>query len=192
MTTADNIRIFIFMESKTGNRPSLGWIDQWSDNVTFDPAAPSLFSEQVIWFFSFLFGTIAGAALLAVNISRAKEKVGIIWVLLFGFIYFIGSVLGYKAIIAYFVIQSVGPIFFFNTVGGVILNKFFWKKYIGAETKYRAKPFWIPLAICAFLVGMALIGRYVTDNIYNQFQDKARELNQSQNNIDAAIDSVRR
>jgi len=180
------------MESKTGNRPSQGWRYQWSDNVTFDPAAPSLFSEQVIWFFSFLFGTIAGAALLAVNISRAKEKVGIIWVLLFGFIYFIGSVLAYKAIIAYSVIQSVGPLFFFNAVGGVILNKFFWKKYIGVETEYRAKPFWIPLAICAFLVGMALIGRYVTDNIYNQFQDKARELKQSQSNMDSAIDPLHR
>jgi hypothetical protein len=38
-------------------------------------------------------------------------------------------------------------VFLLNTAGGLGLTSTFWDKYVGKETKYRAKPIWKPLII---------------------------------------------
>jgi hypothetical protein len=40
--------------------------------------------------------------------------------------------------------------------GAFVLNKYFWTKYIGEETKYRAKAIWTPLII-GLVIGGILI-----------------------------------
>ena len=44
-----------------------------------------------------------------------------------------------------------------NAAGGMILLLLFWNKYIGKETRHRARPVWIPLFIACLLI-IAIIG----------------------------------
>ncbi len=48
---------------------------------------PKYYSVKAIYAFSFLFSTIFGAVLMAINIKNTESKKGIPQVLLFGFLY---------------------------------------------------------------------------------------------------------
>ncbi len=105
-----------------------------------DPEAPLLYSKGVIFGFSILFSVLFGAIMLAINISKTKNRQKAIWVVLFGLIYVIASVL---------LAQNLGSTFSFILIifGAYLLEALFWNRYIGNSTLYRAKPVKIPLII---------------------------------------------
>lgn len=50
-----------------------------------------------------------------------------------------------------------------NAAGAWIMNQSFWNKHIGAETKYRAKPIWVPL-----IVSMLIMVPFILALIYGE------------------------
>ena len=107
---------------------------------------PQLYSKRIILIFSGLFSVIFGAALLLSNLKKIEEKKGIYQVLLFVFIYVCGLVYTLSTI-------KAGTNFSLplNLLGGLILNEYFWNRYIGKETEFEkkswVKPTLISLAI---------------------------------------------
>jgi hypothetical protein len=113
--------------------------NSWHQNVVTDPSAPLLYSKDAIRAFSGMFSTIFGAVLLASNINDTKRK---LLVIAFGIIYTIVTIALLQLIPA-----NAFYVLIINAAGGLGLISTFWDKYVGKETKYRAKPVWKPLII---------------------------------------------
>lgn len=118
---------------------SLWGNDSLKANIVTDPNAPLLYSKGTIRGFCVLFTTIFGAVLLATNIYDTKKK----WTVIgFGIAY-----TGLTIVLANIIPTNTFWVLLLNTVGGLGLTTTFWDKYVGKETKYRAKPIWKPLII---------------------------------------------
>ena len=112
--------------------------------------------------FSAFFCVIFGAVLLAINFRSTESKKGVWGVIVFGLIY---TGLQFR------VLSMIGR----NTVltlvcgmlGGMLMNQFFWKKYIGKDTKYRTKPIWKPL-----IIGIIIFTPFILAAIYVTYHPK--------------------
>lgn len=116
--------------------------NQWKKNVVTDKSAPEYFSERAIYMFSVFFSVLFGSIVLATNLYKTKSKKGIWQVILFGIVYtglqlYCLSLIPRNSLLT--LVVSMG--------GALILNYYFWSKFIGKETKYRTKAIWIPLII---------------------------------------------
>lgn len=112
-----------------------------------DPEAPAYYSKRVILVFSILFSVLFGSVLMAINLSKTKEKGSAVMAVLFGLGFtFMMSFIGQRV--------NLGIAFTLLTgfLGAYLLDSLFWSKYIGNSSLYRPKPFWPPL-----LVGMAIV-----------------------------------
>ncbi len=142
----------IILEEKIDNVDHFKFFNtNWKFNIVSDENAPKLYSRRVIYIFSCLFTVVTGGILLSINLKKVNRK-DIIW-----------KVLGYS--IAYTAISiSILNQFERNTIltllvsmlGSFALYNYFWKKYIGAETKYQTKPIWIPLIICVGIFSLLI------------------------------------
>ena len=130
----------------------------WNKNLVKDESAPAFYSERVIYIFSAVFSVLFGSVLVALNIRRTESKQGFWQVLMFGVFYSAGQI----AILESIPINSALTISF-NLLGAFILHKFFWQKYIGKDTKYRARPIWIPLAIGIALSALFILAAIVSE-----------------------------
>ena len=104
---------------------------------------PKIYSKKAIWGFSFFFTSIFGGVLLMQNlrdIGKKKEANMILFL----------SIL-FTAISIYIVNIPDKPktslTYLCNTVGGLILTEFFYKKYFPNESNYEKKKIWKPLII---------------------------------------------
>ena len=109
---------------------------------------PKLYSKRLILVFSGLFSVLFGTVLLLSNLKKSGEKKGIIQVIIFALIYVTGMV---------FTIQTMNantnlalPM---NIVGALILNEYFWNRYIGKDTEYEKKG-WIKPAIISMCISI--------------------------------------
>jgi hypothetical protein len=134
----------------------LGFFNNNNNNVIIsDPDAPSLYSRRALYTFTVLCGALFGSVLLAINIGQTQKKIGAVWVILFG--------LAFTALQIYFVntFAKQGSGGSGAIIGGIIsayiLDYFFWKKFIGYSTFYRAKPIWIPLIIAIVIVALLVV-----------------------------------
>ncbi len=117
----------------------------WVENQNLNTPSgnePELYTRQVIRIFSALFSVFFGSILMAMNLYRTPTKKGIIEVLAFGLMYTVGIMwLGTQ-------IPNIGSFsIIINIAGGYLIEMLFWNKYIGAETQFKKRPFWIPLLI---------------------------------------------
>lgn len=102
-------------------------------NITEDFSAPKLYSRYSIRFFAIIFSTFFGGILLSINLNRLGKKREIYYVIVFSFLY---SILVYQA-------TTLSPdnattiTLIMNLVGSLILEEYFWKKYIGKHFKFR-------------------------------------------------------
>ncbi|MBP6455205.1 MAG: hypothetical protein KA275_00640 [Chitinophagaceae bacterium] len=128
----------------------------WKKNVVKDKNAPLYYSEKAIYIFTILFSVLFGSVILAINFRDSKSKKGIWEVLAFGICY-TGLQIWFLSMIQR---SNTGLSFLFSTCGAMLLNHFFWKKYIGESTKYRTKPIWIPL-IFALLISICFLLLYL-------------------------------
>jgi hypothetical protein len=114
----------------------------WKFNIVEDLNVQALYSRKAIYFFTCVFSVIFGGILMSINLKKVNRKDGIWVVLSYSIIYsvVILSVLSQfeRSTIFTLLASMLGSFAFYN---------FFWKKYIGIETKYRPKPIWIPLII---------------------------------------------
>jgi hypothetical protein len=123
--------------------------------ASVNPSAPELYSRQVVRVFAALFSAFFGSILMAMNLARTPGKKGIVEVLAFGFCYTCGLIwLGSR-------MANVGSLgLFLNIAGGYLLEFLFWDKYIGKETAYRKRSFWVPLCIaltiCSLLIYLTI------------------------------------
>jgi hypothetical protein len=115
---------------------------QWKKNVVTDENAPAYYSEYAIYMFSAFFSVIFGAVLLAINFRSTDTKKGVWEVIAFGIVY-TGLQFGILSMMP----RSTLLTLVFSMGGALLMNHFFWKKHIGKDTKYRAKPIWKPLII---------------------------------------------
>lgn len=116
----------------------------WDNNQVYDPDAPAMFSKRAIFAFSVLCSVLFGAILLAINVNKTQNRDKALWVVIYG----VGFIF-LQAIIA----GGYNPIATILTsiAGAYIMDNFFWNRYIGKPTLYRARAIWIPL-----LIGLAL------------------------------------
>ena len=135
----------IVLEEETDNIDHFKFfnIKNWKYNIVTDEDAPILYSRKAIYFFSCFFSVISGGILLSINLKRVNRK-DVIWI-----------VLGYSiayTVISFYILSQFKTNSVLNIMvcmlGSFTLFNFFWKKYIGTETKYQTKPIWIPLGIC--------------------------------------------
>jgi hypothetical protein len=120
---------------------SRSWGNKWKRNVVEDENAPAYYSEKSIYMFSIVFFMIFGAILSAINFSKNEDKRGVMEVIGFG--------VGYTSLGIWILSKlpsSTGFGMLFN-IGGALILQNFWKKHIGKDTKYRARPIWKPLII---------------------------------------------
>ncbi len=115
---------------------------KWKKNVVDDVNAPQYYSEKAIYIFSILFSVLFGSILMTINLSKAKKKNAAISVFLFGIIF-----TGIQIWLLSLIPRNSGLTLITNVGGASIINYYFWKNYIGTDTKYRARPIWIPLLI---------------------------------------------
>ncbi|MET4083189.1 hypothetical protein ABIB40_003158 [Pedobacter sp. UYP30] len=126
--------------------------NQWKKNVVTDENAPAYYSERAIYIFSILFSAIFGAVLLAINCRSTNEKKGVWEVIAFGVVY-----TGLQLWVLSMIPRSTGLTLVFSLAGALLMNHFFWKKYIGKNTKYRTKPIWKPLIIGLIISTLLLL-----------------------------------
>ncbi len=111
-----------------------------------DENSPTLYSNKVIYAFSILFSVLFGGILFAINLKQIDNKKGITPTIIFSLLYTIFSIYILNLINA-----SSGIGLIFGGIGGLILNKLFWNKYIGKEVAYHKKSFVKPLIIALII-----------------------------------------
>ena len=111
---------------------------------------PELYSKRVITTFSVLFSTIFGAVILMSNLKRKGEKKGRIQVLVFSIIYSIGMIFTINSIST---TQLTIPL---NFLGAIILNEYFWNRYLGKHIEFEKKS-WVKPAIISVTVTIPFI-----------------------------------
>jgi hypothetical protein len=123
----------------------------WQVGVVKDTNAPLYYSKRVIYIFSIAFGVLFGSVLLTLNINKANSKGKGLVVIAYGLMFTILQVW----------ILSGGArnstlTLLTNGAGGYLLYTFFWKKYLGENIRYRARPFFIPLLIGLVIIGLLI------------------------------------
>lgn len=105
-----------------------------------------LYSPNAIMGFSIFFSLLFGAMLLATNIRETNNRKGS-WVV-------IGFSIVYMAleVVLFQVYRSSTLTLGLNLIGALILNFYFWPKYIGFERAYEAKPIWRALLISILII----------------------------------------
>lgn len=112
---------------------------------------PRLYSKNVIWAFSILFSTIFGTVILMSNLKAIGEKSGRLQVLIFGIVFTLGT-----AITIGMNPEATNFSLPLNILGGVILNEYFWNRYIGRETEFEKKK-WHKPAIISILISLPFV-----------------------------------
>lgn len=147
-------------QEEQGRETSLSpWFSKWRKNVVKDLDAPVYYSPAAIYILSGLFTVLCGAILLAINCRKSSSKKGA-WL-----------VIGYAVIfmtLQFWILSMLprnnpGLTMISSCIGAVIMNQFFWDRFIGRDTKFRARPVWIPViiasVICILFILIALMGR---------------------------------
>jgi len=127
----------------------------WNNNQVEDPDAPLLFSKRAIFAFAVLCSVFFGSIMLAVNISKTKNKDKIFWVVLYG----LGFTFAQQIISLNYKLDPI-VMLVLSIAGAYMMDNLFWSKYIGNSTLYRARPIWIPLIIGLILVALLLFTVY--------------------------------
>ena len=139
-----------------GQRGGL-FTNNFKKNIIEDPDAPAFYSRRVVYVFAFLFSTLFGSILLAMNIYKTDKPARMLWVLLFGVAY-----TAFEIIVGENMHSGSSPGILFSLVGAVILESFFWNQFIGNATFYRTRPIWVPL-----IIGVVLFAFIIWAMFYN-------------------------
>jgi len=129
------------------------WNSAYKHNLVEDTKAPMLYSRRAVYIFTILFGALFGSIMLAINCSKVKTRNGIIWSLLFGIIFTVIQVIGSNY-------ANVGGSYYYlcGFIAGACIDYFFWNRFIGNTTFYRARTIWTPLIIALLFTAFIIWG----------------------------------
>jgi hypothetical protein len=135
------------------SNPGSGFFNKnYKRNIIEDPDAPAFYSRLVIYAFAFLFSTLFGSILLAININKTDKPARMIWVVLFGVAF-----TAFQILVGETMHSGSSPSVILSFVGAYMLESLFWNRYIGNATFYRTRPIWIPLIIGLILLGLIIL-----------------------------------
>lgn len=117
-----------------------------------DEDTPTLYSDRVIYTFSILFSVIFGGILFARNLKEIDNKKGTYPVIIFSVLYTSLSIY-----VLNLVKVGTGGTVVLSAIGSLILNNFFWNKYIGKERIYIKKSYKKPLIIALVIFTPILV-----------------------------------
>lgn len=141
------------------------FLSDWNFNIVNDNSVPELFSRATVLISTFFFTGLFGGILLMYNLFKIR-KLRSIYIVLFISLLF--------SIIFYFLFNSFEPetfterrhftraLFGINGFISYFVYSRLWWKFIGKETKYRAKSNLIPI-----IIGVLLIIVYFLSKIMN-------------------------
>jgi hypothetical protein len=129
--------------------------DSYKNALVEDPNAYAFYSRRVIKVFTFFFGAVFGAILMAINIAKTKDTIGVLLVLVFGF-----GVTVVEIGLASSANLGAAANIFFAIVNASMIDALFWNKYIGNTALYKARQYWIPLVVGLLLAGFVVWSMY--------------------------------
>ncbi len=134
-----------------GSRSLSRFNSQYKYNLVEDPQAPVLYSRLALYTFTVLFGALYGSIMMAINCIKVNNRSGMVWVLLFGVVFTTIQVIGSGYV-------NIGGSYYYlcGFVSGFCIDYFFWNRFIGNTTFYRAKPIWIPLIIALLIAAFVI------------------------------------
>jgi len=149
------LRTFLNYKAEIKERESLNQEFENPDNEEFEEneiteIPPQLYSKRVITAFSLIFSTIFGAAILMSNLKKIGEKKGRIQVLIFSILYTAGII---------FTVNSASTSKFtipLNILGAIILNEYFWNRYLGKDIEFEKKS-WVKPALISVTVTIPFV-----------------------------------
>lgn len=116
-------------------------------NITNDENAPVLYSRYAVRFFSIIFSPLFGSVLMAINFKRLKKDNVIIPMIALTLIYsLLSNIVSLK-----FPERAGITSIILNFLGAILLEEFFWNRYIGKEFKFRRQHI-----MPAFMIGIGL------------------------------------
>jgi FtsH-binding integral membrane protein len=121
-------------------------------NVVDKIDAPELYSRRAIYFFTIFCSVFFGGTLMFLNLRKMKNKQGQIIVAIYSILYGVISF----TILAQFQRNTILTLLV-SMIGSFPLYNYFWGKYVGTITEYKAKSIWIPLIIALVILGLFLI-----------------------------------
>jgi len=146
--------------AERNRKNSLEHLSWSSENIVADEDAPLFYSQKAIWIFSTLFSALAGTILLLSNIKRSKDKKGYALILIFGISYTVLSI--FCAMLFNTLTKpSIFPAFLLGGLGALILNNFFWKKYL-SDIKYRKRSVLVPTLVCVGICIFFILLQFMT------------------------------
>lgn len=149
------MRIFLDYKAEIKERESLNQELENPENEEFEEneiteIPPRLYSKRVITTFSLIFSTIFGTVILMSNFKKRGENKGLIQVLIFSIIYTAGII---------FTVNSLSSSRFtiaLNILGAIILNEYFWNRYLGKNIEFEKKS-WIKPALISVSLSLPFI-----------------------------------
>jgi hypothetical protein len=123
----------------------------WNNNMVEDPDAPVFFSKRAIFAFSVLFSVFFGSILLAVNVSKTRNRGSAILVVLYG----LGFTMLQGILLRSYTLDPILSLIS-SIIGAYIMDNLFWSKYIGNSALYKSRPIWVPL-----IIGIAIVVSYL-------------------------------
>ncbi len=146
----------------------------YKNSLVEDTDAYSFYSRRVIKVFTLCFGPLFGSVMMAMNIWKTKNTIGVALVLLFGI-----SVTVIESIIPTTLNLNFASNIFFAVINAYLIDILFWNKYIGKTTLYKARPYQtaVVVAIIISILIVALIMHYLNsthalDTFYKGGQTK--------------------
>lgn len=133
--------------------------NQYKYNIVEDPEAPMLYSRRTVYIFSVLFGALFGSIMMAINCGKVNNRMGIVWVLLFGVFFTVVQFIGLE-----YVNGGSSYSYLCGFIAGACIDFFFWNRLVGNSTFYRAKPIWIPLIIGLLFAAFVIWGTIYSAN----------------------------
>ncbi|WP_300439601.1 hypothetical protein [Christiangramia sp.] len=137
-------------EKEPGSNYSHQPLDEEFEENEITEIPPELYSKRVITAFCILFSTIFGAVILMSNLKKKDEQKGKLQVLFFSIIYTAGMIFT----VAY--TKSSNFTILLNILGAIILNEYFWNRYLGKDIEFEKKS-WVKPALISITVTIPFI-----------------------------------
>lgn len=138
--------------TQNGKNPFIFFSTDWKFNVVDKVDAPSLYSRRAIYFFTVFCSVFFGGTLMFLNLWKLKNKQGQIVVAVYSILYGVITM----TILGQFERNTIITLLV-SMIGSFALYNYFWEKYIGRDTEYRAKSIWIPLTIAILILVLFMI-----------------------------------
>lgn len=116
------------------------------------PSVPVLYSKEAILLCSIFATTLFGGIVFALNLIKIKKEQLAFYTIIGSFIYFVLSIfisiLLLKSSI-FFILKSFAMYSFLglDVLGGLLLSRTLWNKYIGKDIVYKQKSILVPIII---------------------------------------------